>query len=333
MMIPNLGNNLNAIHLRVSRCGPRSSDELRRSQASGQTTPSGRTTAEQTGGETRFGGSGQIFSSGLFCSSPTSASSLFSSPDDLMRLVLISKVGRSTGETSDFRWKLVLKNQSGWIKNYKQSLKTLQNKRKLQSLTSWKCERIQTHAVPACLRQDQCCLWAALTHWRDSSVLEESNKLQHLSKTLRNRHVWTLKTFTFCRDQWDSWAEEEDLQVESELSDTQTVPGKSGCILPEEFKIRWYDLKYLCLFVYPPGRKKTDSRFFMLYVWEMIWPPEQHTVSLLPSSSADKSSGQRCQEWHTFPPKDGEGLTMFCVNKKRRTVIKSECFMKQQVNQ
>lgn len=41
-------------------------------------------------------------------------------------------------------------------------------------------------------------------------------------------------TETFCRDLRGWQREEQDLQAESELSDTQTVGGTSGCILPRK---------------------------------------------------------------------------------------------------
>lgn len=78
--------------------GSGSSDGLKRSHPSGQVTLSGRTTAVRTGGGTRLGGSGHTFSSALFPSFPSSD---FSSSANLTRLVLISQVGRSAGESWD----------------------------------------------------------------------------------------------------------------------------------------------------------------------------------------------------------------------------------------
>lgn len=82
--------------LTVSGLG--SFDELKRLHLSGQDTSSGRTTAVRMGGVTRFRGSGQNVSWGVF-SSPVFTG--VCSSDNLMRFVLISNVGRSAGETSD----------------------------------------------------------------------------------------------------------------------------------------------------------------------------------------------------------------------------------------
>lgn len=89
----------------LSVSGWRSSDEPKGLHPSGQATPSGSTAAVRTAGVRRFGGSGQTFSSVLSSSSPSALSTDFSSSSaSLMRLVLISRVGRSAGGKSDHRF-------------------------------------------------------------------------------------------------------------------------------------------------------------------------------------------------------------------------------------
>lgn len=132
--------------------GSGSSDELKRLHPSGQATLSGRTTAVRTGGETRLGGSGHTFSSAFFPSFPSSD---FSSSANLTRLVLISQVGRSAGES----WDNIMK--------------------ELMQFIQWNClwlMQTSLHTTPACFRQDQYCLWADRTQWRDSSALKKKKK-------------------------------------------------------------------------------------------------------------------------------------------------------------
>lgn len=74
-----------------------SSDELKRLHPSGQAKASGSTTAVRMGGATRFKGCGHTIFSALISSSPLSSVSC-----NLIRLVLISEVGGSAAEISQW---------------------------------------------------------------------------------------------------------------------------------------------------------------------------------------------------------------------------------------
>lgn len=75
--------------------GSGSSDKVKSLHPSGQVTPSGRTEAARTGGETRCGGSGHFIASAL---SSFSAACGFSSSGNLARLASMSEVGSSAIE-------------------------------------------------------------------------------------------------------------------------------------------------------------------------------------------------------------------------------------------
>lgn len=83
--------------------GSGSSDKLKCLHLSGQATPSGSTTAVRVGGVTRFTGCGHTIAAMSFSFSTSSNFSSSSSSANLIRLVLMSEVGRSAAENNKIK--------------------------------------------------------------------------------------------------------------------------------------------------------------------------------------------------------------------------------------
>lgn len=147
--------------------------------------------------------------------------------------------------------------------------------------------------IPACLRQDQYCRWAARTQWRDSSALkiEKINSLQ-LQKHTRK---------------WFTWPETDLVQGPSRFA------GR-GAGSPSKVWTVWHTDWWREVMLYPP--LKTQQNISQPNVppteWQHVcnvsaaWPPAQHTVSLLRGSSGGEWGGQRCRGWHAFLPENKE---------------------------